>query len=150
MQSTCGTQLLLQSTTQNLPVQVNAVWQQMVLLLQSTARNLRMHLNATRQRSRCLCIAGTAMEPPALLQSMQPQPHYPKLLPPLLLQNIPHSRTTATATAAATATALLLLRGQNTTATEEEHIVTATAIALLPLLLLLLALLQSMHNKQKL
>ena len=27
--------LLLQSTTQNLPVQVNAVWQQMVLLLQS-------------------------------------------------------------------------------------------------------------------
>ena len=40
MQSTCGTQLLLQSTTQNLPVQVNAVWQQMVLLLQSTARNL--------------------------------------------------------------------------------------------------------------
>ena len=119
----------------------------MVLLLQSTASYLRMQLNATRQRSRCLCIAGTATEPPALLQSMQPQPHYPKLLPPLLLQNIPHSRTT-TATAAAPATALLLLRGQNTTATEEEHIVTATAIAML--LLLLLALLQSMHNKQKL
>ena len=76
---------LPQSTTQNLPVQVNAVWQQMVLLLQSTASYLRMQSNATRQRSRCLCIAGTATEPPALLQSMQPQPHYPRLRPPLLL-----------------------------------------------------------------
>ncbi len=100
MQSICGTQLPLQSTTQNLPLQVNAVWQQMVLLLQSTASYLRMQLRATRQRSRCLCIAGTATEPPALLQSMQlpaattpgttsrlrlpaTSRHYPRLRPPL-------------------------------------------------------------------
>ena len=66
MQGTCGTQLLVHSITQNLLVQVNAVWKQMVLLLQSIARNLRMHLNAIRQCSRCPCIAGTTMEPPVL------------------------------------------------------------------------------------
>ena len=66
---------LPQSTTQNLPVQVNAVWQQMVLLLQSTASYLRMQLNATRQRKHLCSLVPVAI---ALMSSISTRHREPR------------------------------------------------------------------------